>query len=376
MPRDYYEVLDVGRDATAPELKKAYRKAALQYHPDRNPNDDEATSKFKETSEAYSVLSDASKRRVYDQFGHEGLKGHGMDAGFSDLGDIFSAFGDMFGFGDLFGGGQGRGGSRARRGADLEMRLPLEFMEAALGVSKTLDIPHHVHCETCEGTALREGAQSQSCGRCGGSGYVVQAQGFLRVRAGCPECRGNGVSIAPEDQCDDCDGSGLKRTNDEVTVKVPAGSYSGLQIRCPNMGEAGEPGGGMGDLYVTIEVQAHKIFKREGEDTYVSIPVPYSVMCLGGTVMIPTIYGEETLKIPSGTPSGKVFLRRGMGMERIRRRGTKGDHHVRVVVEVPKKLNREEKKLLTSLGKLQEGGVQDKGFWQSLMEKKDRSDTA
>ena len=229
MPRDYYEVLGVARDADEKAVKKAYRKAAMKYHPDRNPDDPSAEDKFKEAAEAYEVLSDATKRRVYDQYGHDGLKGRGFDPNFTDMGDIFSAFSDMFG--DIFGmgGGRGRGGQRGpRRGADLEYPLRLDFMEAAHGCQKSITVHRHAHCDTCTGSGLKDGASETTCGTCGGAGQVIQAQGFLRIRTHCPACRGTGKHVDPANHCGDCSGSGRMRATEELTVTIPAGVDRGM----------------------------------------------------------------------------------------------------------------------------------------------------
>lgn len=365
MPRDYYEVLGIEKGADATAVKKAYRKAALKYHPDRNPDDPDAEEKFKEVSEAYSVLSDDEKRQIYDQYGHDGLRGRGFDPNFTDLSDIFSAFGDLFGFGG-FGGG-GRGGRRGPRpGADLEYPLRLDFMEAALGCEKEIEVPKHVHCDTCTGSGLKDGAKRVTCSTCGGAGQVIQAQGFLRIRTTCPACRGQGQSVDPGDRCEDCNGSGRQRETEQITVKVPAGCYGGLQIRHPGKGEVGDPGAPAGDLYVTLDVRPHELFKRDGSDTYVTVPVPFPVMALGGEISVPTIHGEEPLEVKRGTESGHVALLRGKGMERLRARGTRGDHHVRLVVDVPDKLSEEQEELLRKLAETLEVGVREKGFWQRL----------
>lgn len=367
LPRDYYEVLGVEKGSDASTIKKAYRKAAMKYHPDRNPDNPEAEAKFKEVSEAYSVLSDDQKRGIYDQYGHDGLKGQGFDPGFQDMSDIFSVFGDLFGGG--FGGFGGGGRSRSRgprRGADLEYPLRLDFMEAALGVEKTIEVPKHVHCGSCSGSGLKAGASKKTCTTCGGHGQVIQAQGFLRIRTTCPACRGQGVSVDPSDQCEDCGGSGRERQNETIQVKVPAGSYSGLQIRHPGKGEVGDPGGTPGDLYVTLDVQPHEVFKRDGPDTYVTVPVPFPVMALGGSINVPTVHGEEELEVKAGTESGHVVTLRGKGVNRLRNRGSKGDHHVRLVVDVPTKLTDEQEELLRKLAETLEVGVREKGFWQRL----------
>lgn len=371
VPRDYYEILGVARDADEKEIKKAYKKAARTYHPDLNRDDPEAEVKFKEASEAYDVLSTPEKRRIYDQHGHEGLKGRGFDPNFTDLSDILSAFGDMFGggFADLF-GGRGRAGNRGpRRGADLEYPLQLEFLEACLGVTKTIQIPRHDHCERCDGTGLKGGASPKTCGTCGGAGQVIQAQGFLRIRTVCPTCRGEGRSVEAKDQCSDCRGSGKVRGSVEVEVRIPAGSYSGLQIRHPGKGEIGEPGAPPGDLYITLDVAGHDVFKRDGADVYVTVPVPYPVMVLGGEISVPTVHGEERITVPRGTESGHIFTLRGKGVDHLRIRGTRGDHHVRVVVQVPTQLTEEEEQLVRQLAGIQRVGVEDKGFWKGLFGK-------
>lgn len=365
MARDYYEVLGVARSADAAEIKKAYKKAALQHHPDRNPEDPTgAEAKFKEVSEAYSVLSDDEKRRVYDQFGHDGLKGRGFDPNFTDLSDIFSAFGDLFGFGGRGGGGGARRGPRP--GADLEYPLRLGFMEAALGVEKVLDIPKHAHCGTCEGRGLKEGASRKTCATCAGQGQVIQAQGFLRIRTTCPACRGQGQMSDPADRCPACSGSGRVRQNETITVKIPAGSYTGLQIRHPGKGEIGDPGGQVGDLYVTLDVQPHEVFKRDGADTYATVPVPFPIMALGGDIRVPTVHGEEELTVKRGTESGHVVTLKGKGVPQLRSRGSMGDHHVRLIVDVPRKLSDDQEKLLRSFAETLEVGVSEKGFWERL----------
>ena len=367
MARDYYEVLGVARDASTQDIKKAYKKAARKFHPDLNPGDAAAEASFKEASEAYEVLTNDEKRRIYDQFGHDGLKGRGFEPNFTDIGDILS---ELFGggLGDIFGGGRRRsgGGRRARRGADLEYPMRLSFMEAAHGTAKVVEIPRHVHCDSCSGSGLRAGASATNCGTCGGQGEVIQAQGFLRIRTVCPACRGAGKTVSPADRCPDCSGSGRVRRTDEMEIKIPAGSYNGLQIRHTGRGEVGDPGAPPGDLYVTLEVEPHEVFKRDGADVYVTVPVPYPVMCLGGEITIPTVHGEEGLTVEPGTDSGAVVLMRGKGVDQLRRRGTRGDHHVRLVVAVPKTVTEEQEELLRQLAELEDVGVHQKGFWARL----------
>ena len=371
MPRDYYEVLGVSKDADPATLKKAYKKAARKFHPDLNQDDPSAEAKFKEAAEAFDVLSNDDKRRVYDQYGHDGLRGRGFDPNFSDLGDVFSAFSDLFGggFADMFGGGR-RGGRRGpQRGADLEYPMSLTFMEAAHGLSRTVQIPVHKHCDTCAGDGLKAGATRRQCGTCGGAGQVIQAQGFLRIRTVCPTCRGIGEHVDPKDCCDSCEGSGRVAETSEIEIRVPAGSYGGLQIRHTGRGEVGQPGAPNGDLFVTLSVESHEVFKRDGATVYVTVPVPYAVMCLGGAITIPTVYGEEGFDVPRGTESGRVFVLRGKGIARLRASGTLGDQHLRLVVDVPTHPSEEEEELLRKLADVQDVGVREKGFWQGLFQK-------
>jgi molecular chaperone DnaJ len=364
--RDYYEVLGVARGASKQEIKKAYRGLALQFHPDRNPDDPEAEKKFKEASEAYEVLSDDEKRRIYDQFGHDGLKGRGFDPGFTDFSDIFSAFSDIFG--GAFGGfdGGGRGGPRVRRGNDLEVGVVISFMEAAHGTTKSVPVTRHVHCGTCDGNGLKAGARPSTCGTCGGRGQVVQQHGFMRIATTCPTCRGQGSSIAAADRCGDCGGAGLVREKAEEKIKIPAGIEAGIRIRHMGKGEAGDPGAPPGDLYVVVDVEPHEHFKREGQETFVQVPVSYSKMALGGDIVVPTVHGEETLHVPAGTPSGKVFELRGKGLDDPRGHRPRGGHHVMCVVDVPKKLTAEQEALLRKLAELDGAEVDEKGFWGKI----------
>ena len=366
MPRDYYEVLGVPKDVDANALKKAYKKAARKYHPDLNQDDPSAEAKFKEAAEAFEVLSSDDKRRVYDQHGHEGLKGRGFDPNFTDLGDIFSAFSDLFGggFSDMFGGGRRRGGGRGlRRGADLEYPMMMTFMEAAHGITRTVQIPIHKHCDVCDGDGLKAGAERQPCGTCGGAGQVIQAQGFLRIRTVCPTCRGKGEMVEWSAR------HTASGHSAEIEIRVPAGSYAGLQIRHPGRGEIGDPGAPAGDLFVTLNVEGHEVFKRDGAEVYVTVPVPYPLMCLGGEIKIPTVHGEESFDVPRATESGKVFLLRGKGIARLRSPSSNGDQHLRLVVDVPSRPSEEEEELLRKLADVQDVGVREKGFWQGLFQK-------
>lgn len=366
--RDYYEVLGVARDANAQDIKKAYRKLALQHHPDRNPDDPEAEAAFKEVSEAYAVLSDDEKRRMYDQFGHAGLRGAGVDPGFANAEEIFSQFSDLFG--DIFGfggrGGRGgRGGPRLRRGADQEYTLELDFLEAVHGVQKEITVPRHTVCETCTGSGAKPGTSPTACSTCGGMGQVVQGHGFLRIRTTCPHCGGRGEVISSP--CPACSGRGQTRVTDTLSVSVPAGVDTGLQLRLSGRGDSGDPGAPPGDLYVHIRVRPHEHFKRNGADTLVEIPIGYPKACLGGEIDVPTVDGIEKLEIPRGTPSGKVFTLPGKGVPRLGRRGGRGDHHVQVVVGVPKAMSPEEEELIRKLASLQEEKVSERGFWRDIL---------
>lgn len=363
--RDYYEVLGVPKDADGKVLKKAFRKLALQYHPDRNPDNPEAEAKFKEASEAYEVLSDDQKRATYDRFGHEGLRGSGYNPGFQDMGDIFSHFGDIFG--DLFGGGGRRGGgrARARRGADLEYQLRLDFMEAVEGCQQDIEVPKHVHCKPCNGSGAKPGSTPSKCGTCGGVGEVIQQQMFLRIRTTCPSCHGKGTTIT--DPCTSCNGKGRVRETEKLSVTVPAGVDTGMQLRLSGKGQAGDVGAPPGDLYVTIRVKEHEFFKRDGLHVFTQVSISYPQACLGTQFEVPTVKGQRSLDVPRGTPSGKVFVLPKQGITGVNGRG-QGDHHVQVVVEVPKKLSDEEEELIRQLAAHQDGKVAaERGFWKKFL---------
>ena len=367
MPRDYYEVLEVGRTASADEVKRAFKKAAKKYHPDLNQGDPAAETKFKEASEAYDVLSDDEKRRIYDQFGHEGLRGRGVAPDFTSA-HVQDIFEQLFGggFGDLFGGRRRAG---PRRGTDLELPMRITFMEAAHGTTKVVQVPRRIQCGTCSGSGLKAGASVATCATCGGHGQVVSSQGFLRIRTTCPTCRGQGRTIKPDDRCPTCSGAGKVRETSQLEVRIPAGSYPSLQIRHSGAGEAGDPGAPPGDLYVTIDVEPHEVFARDGADVHVTVPVPYEVMALGGKIQVPTVHGEEELHVRSGTASGHVHVLRNRGVEVVRGRGQRGDEHVRLVVDVPTSVSEEESELLRKLGELRGSGVREKGFWENLLGK-------
>ncbi len=351
--RDYYEVLGVSRTATAVEIKKAYRRLAMKYHPDRNEGDAEAEQRFKEVKEAYEVLSDEQKRAAYDQFGHAGVNtgagggpGGGAGAGFG------ASFSDIFGdvFGDIFGGG--RGTHRAYRGSDMQYNLEISLEEAVKGTTVKIRVPTQSVCEVCGGTGAKPGTSPRTCPTCGGVGQVRMQQGFFIAQQTCPTCHGQGTVV--EDPCPACRGHGRVRDHKTLSVKVPPGVDTGDRIRLAGEGEMGEKGGPPGDLYVQIRVKEHPIFKREDANLRCEMPIPITTAALGGELEVPTLDGKVKLKIPAGTQTGKVFRVRGRGVAPVRG-GPPGDLLCQVVVETPVNLNEEQKelfeKLAESLGK-------------------------
>ena len=345
--RDYYEILGVGRDATDQQIKSAYRKLALQSHPDRNPGDRQAEERFKEAAEAYAILADKEKRSLYDRFGHAGVAGAG--AGFDPsvfvgFEDIFGSLGDLFGFGELFGGRRRRGGPQ--RGADLRYDLEISFEESAEGAETALQIPREETCETCKGSGAAAGSSPEVCSQCRGTGQLRFQQGFLTVARSCSNCRGTGKVISRP--CQACRGLGRVGRERKVTVKVPAGIANGQQLRLYGEGEHGTGGGPPGDLYVVIHVQEHSLFHREGDDLYCEIPITFPTLALGGTVHVPTLKGQEPIDVPAGTQPGSRFRLRGKGMPNVSGRGH-GDLYVIARAAVPKKLTREQKHLLEEL---------------------------
>jgi molecular chaperone DnaJ len=352
--RDYYEVLGVSKSATPDELKKAYRKLAMQYHPDRNPDNKESADKFKETCEAYEVLSDADKRQRYDQYGHEGVKSAfgpgGFDFGrdFTHSGDFQDVFENLFGggFGDLFGGGGGRRKSRnpnaAQRGDDLRFDLEIDFEEALFGSEREVDLTVNDACEVCKGTGASAGASREPCRQCGGHGFVVVGGGFIQMRQTCPVCNGEGSII--RNPCRKCSGTGRVKTPRHISLRIPKGVETGSRLRLTGKGESGLRGGPAGDLYVVMHVREHAVFQRQDDDLVCIVHVSPVTAALGGDIDIPTPDGHARIKLPAGTPNGKVFRLRDKGMPSLN--GGCGDLHVQVQFEVPSHLSSKQRKLL------------------------------
>lgn len=359
--RDYYEVLGVGKDASADEIKKAYRKLAIKYHPDKNPGEKEAEEQFKKVSEAYEVLSDPNQRKKYDQFGHQAF-GPGMGGaggpqggfgGFEDI-DLEEALRTFMGaaggggsiFDDFFGGGRQRSSATRTRGADLRYDLEIDFEEAVLGSEREMTLNVQEECGECAGTGAEKGTQKETCQHCGGSGYVVSSSGFFQMRQTCPVCKGSGKVI--KQPCTKCGGTGRVKARRNLTLRIPAGVETGSRLRLPGKGEGGMRGGPTGDLYVVLHVKPHEIFKRRDLDIYCEVPVPFDVATLGGQIQAPTIHGYAKLKIPAGSESGKEFRLRGKGVNSIHGYGH-GDEYVRIAVEVPNHLNRKQKQVIKDL---------------------------
>jgi molecular chaperone DnaJ len=348
--RDYYEVLGVTRAANEQEIKSAYRKLALQYHPDRNPGNPQAEEKFKEVTEAYAVLVDSEKRSMYDRFGHAGVSGAGA-GGFSGFDpsvfqDFSDIFGEFFGFGDLFGGGGGRRRTRAQRGADLREDITLEFDEAVFGTETKVTVRRHEVCEDCRGSGAAAGKAPVSCRACGGRGQVRYQQGFFSISRTCPTCQGTGSVIT--DPCAQCKGEGRVLRERTVDAKVPAGVEDGTRIRFAGLGEAGAFGGPAGDLYVVLHVKEHSFLEREGNDLRCVIPISFTQAALGTEIVVPTLEGDHKLKIPEGTQSGNTFRIRNKGVPVLNGRG-KGDLFVEVRVQTPAKLTKRQRELLLEL---------------------------
>ena len=364
--KDYYELLGVGRTASEDEIKKAYRKLALQHHPDRNPGDKHAEEKFKEVSEAYSVLSDAQKRPQYDQFGHAAFGDGGPFAGggFDFSGGFEDVFSDIFG--EFFGGGSSTGRRRGR-GQDLRYNLTLTFEEAVAGVEKKIKIPRHGTCETCRGNGAKPGTSPQTCPTCRGRGQVSFQQGFFSVSRTCNQCQGQGTIV--KESCPTCAGAGRVRNMHTLSVKIPAGVDSGSRLKLRNEGESAPVGGAPGDLYVDVQVEAHPIFMRENLDIICDVPISFVQAALGTEIDVPTLDGKVKMKIPAGTQSGKLFRMKGRGIKDIHS-PQHGDEHVRVTVETPTRLTTKQKELLKEFAALggEEVNPLAKGFIDKMKE--------
>lgn len=364
--RDYYEILGVTRSATETELKQAYRRLAIQFHPDKNPGDTEAEEKFKEINEAYQVLSQAETRSRYDRFGHAGVgsvsgAGAGFGQGFPGFEDILS---DLFGFGgvgDMFGGRQGRRGPQ--RGADLRYDIEITLAEAAQGVKTKIRVPRLEHCDVCHGSGAAEGSQPVRCATCGGNGQVRYQQAFLSVLRTCSTCRGTGKVI--KNHCRTCHGEGRVEREKTLEIKMPAGVDNGSRLRIAGEGEAGEPGAQRGDLYVIVHVKEHDVFDRRDANLYCSIPVSFAQAALGGEITVPTLDGEERVKVEEGTQTGTVFRLKGKGMPVLGGRG-RGDLYAAVNLVTPTSLSREQRKLFEELAKIEKDNPQDRGIMDKV----------
>jgi molecular chaperone DnaJ len=353
--RDYYEVLEIERSASGDEVKRAYRKLAVKFHPDKNPDDAHAEEKFKELGEAYDVLMDADKRAAYDRFGHAAFaQGGGFRGGFHDPFDIFrEVFGGGGGavggiFETFFGGAGGRGEDR-QRGADLRYDMQITLEEAAFGAEKEIEVRKLDACDKCQGTGAEPGSRTINCPACGGRGQVISSRGFFQVSQTCPRCRGVGHIV--EKPCRECDGEGRVEKPNRIKLKIPAGISDGSRLRSPRNGEAGIRGGPQGDLYVVVHIKEHEIFQREEDNLYCEVPVAFSLAALGGEVPVPTLEGKANLKVPAGTQGGQMFKLRGKGIVHVNGR-EHGDLLVRVIVEVPTRLNAEQRAKLEEFANL------------------------
>ncbi|NCX97137.1 MAG: molecular chaperone DnaJ [Planctomycetia bacterium] len=362
--RDYYEVLGVAKRASATEITAAYRKLAIRFHPDKNPGDTEAATRFKEAARAFEVLSDEDLRSRYDRFGHAGVEG-GRRHDFNDISDVFEAFGDLFG-GGIFGGPRQRQ-SRARQGRDVFCQVRLTLLEAARGVTKTIEFERHETCAECDGSGARKGTQPQPCDYCGGRGQVVQSAGVFRLQTTCPACRGAGAVI--RDRCPACGGEGMTQEQASRKVTIPAGVDRDVRVRLAGEGEPGAAGGPPGDCYCVIEIEDHPFLVREGKDLHCEVPVSFTQAALGATVDVPTLDGAKPLQIARGTQPGDVIRVRGLGMPEVRGRGI-GDLHVHVTVEVPKSLSPRAEQLLRDLAAEEHANVSQKrtSFFRRLAE--------
>ena len=364
---DYYEILEIERTASDTEIASAYRKAAMKYHPDRNPGDEEAVVKFKQCAEAFEVLNNREKREIYDRYGHAGLeRNFGGGGGFQDVGDIFSSFGDIFGdsiFGSFFGGGGRR--SQVQRGADIRCTLTLDLHEAARGVTREIRYQRREVCSTCHGTGAKPGTTPETCRYCGGHGKIQQSTGIFSIQTTCPRCQGRGKTIA--EVCPSCQGAGLVPKDVVQEIRIPAGVDSGTRLRIQGEGERSPSGGPSGDCYVFIQIKPHPLFHRDGQDIICQIPIGYAQAALGAEIEVPTLDGPEKIKIPGGTQNGDIIQLRGRGMP-TPRRNMAGDLLIQVIIEVPTKISPEHEKLLRQLAEIEGDNVlpQRKSFCAKL----------
>ena len=343
--KDLYDILSVNRDASDEDIKKSYRKLAMKYHPDRNPDSKDSEEKFKEAKSAYEILSEPEKRRAYDAYGHAGINPQGGGGpGGEGMGGFSEAFGDIFG--EIFGGRGGRGGQQVYRGADLRYNMDITLEQAARGTETKIRIPSLDECATCKGTGAKPGTQPKTCHTCNGQGQVRMQQGFFSIQQTCPTCHGNGKVIA--DPCVPCGGSGRIKNHKTLSVKIPSGVDDGDRIRLSGEGEAGMNGGPPGDLYVVVQLKPHAVFQREGADLHCEMPISFTIAALGGDIHIPTLDGEAKIKIPAETQSGQVFRLRGKGIRPVRQTSA-GDLMCHVVVETPVRLTDQQKELLREL---------------------------
>ena len=369
--RDYYEVLGVQKGASKDEIKKAYRKLALKYHPDKNPDNKEAEAKFKEASEAADVLLNDEKRGRYDQFGHAGMDGQGGfgggfgGGGFSDFSDLGDIFGDIFG--DILGGGRRRRGrgNQGQPGADLQYEVQLDFKEAAFGIAKDITINRSVKCDTCHGTGGKDGSRPTDCDYCKGFGEIRRQQGFFTVSSPCPKCHGSGQMIS--DPCQKCHGDGRTKKNVNLEVKIPAGIDHGQRLKLSGEGEVGKNGGPSGDLYVLVSIRENDVFERDGFDVYCTVPVSFSQAALGAEIEVPTLDGKVAVSIPAGVQSGKKMRLKGKGITKLGGYG-KGDQIIYIHVETPTKLNSEQKRIFEELAKFDDtkSNPMSKGFFDKV----------
>ena len=366
---DYYETLGVSRDAGNPEIKKAYRKLALKYHPDRNPDNKEAEESFKEAAEAYEVLRDSNKRQIYDRYGHEGLEGRGF-TGFSGFEDIFSSFGDIFE--DFFGFGSRRNsGPRPTQGKSLRYDMELTLEEAYFGIEQDISFHKLELCQSCGGTGMSPGTQPMTCSTCHGRGQVIRSQGFFQVSTTCPTCHGAGQIIS--DPCKNCSGGGKIRIERQINVRIPPGVDTGSQLRLTGEGQPGEHGGPTGDLFVVIHIQDHELFLREEEDLVCEIPISFVQATLGDVLTIPVLGDEKTyeMKIPSGTQPGEVLKIAGKGMPSLRDTSRKGNLYIKIIVKIPRKLNPDQQELLKTFAQsegMSLSGKKKKNIWKKIVQ--------